>query len=59
MLLKTLCGTGCQFSLGGLFDLMVVRKEGVELKILGLILGIDPLDPTIKLSLVGRIGRTY
>ena len=51
--------TGCQFSLGGLFDLMVVREEGVELNILGLILGIDPLDPAIKLSLVGRIGGTY
>lgn len=55
---KTPSGTGYQFSLGGLLGLMVGREEGVELNILGLIFGIDPLGPAIKLPMAGRIGGT-
>ena len=39
-------------------SLMVRREEGVELNILGLIFGIDPLDPAIKLPIVGHIDGT-
>ena len=58
MFSKTPSGTGYQFSLGGLLGLMVGREEGVELNILGLIFGIDPLGPAIKLPMAGRIGGT-
>ena len=55
---KTPSGTGYQFSLGGLLGLMIGREEGMELNILGLIFGIDPLGPAIKLPMAGRIGGT-
>lgn len=51
-------GTGFQFSLMGLFGLMAGAEEGIEFNILGLTFGVDPLDPAIKLPLVGRIGPT-
>ncbi|MDA0238818.1 MAG: DUF3750 domain-containing protein [Proteobacteria bacterium] len=51
-------GTGFQFSLMGLFGFMAGAEEGVEFNILGLTFGLDPLDPAIKLPLVGRIGPT-
>jgi hypothetical protein len=49
-------GTGYQMSLLGLFGLSLGRDEGLELNLLGLTLGIDPLDVAIKLPAVGRIG---
>ncbi len=49
-------GTGYQLSLFGLLGLSVGRDEGLELNLLGLILGLDPLDVAIKLPAVGRIG---
>jgi hypothetical protein len=49
-------GTGYQLSLYGLLGLSVGRDEGLELNLLGLILGLDPLDVAIKLPGVGRIG---
>jgi hypothetical protein len=49
-------GTGYQVSLLGLLGLSVGRDEGLELNLLGLTLGIDPLDVAIKLPGVGRIG---
>ena len=55
---KTPSGTGYQISLGGLLGLMIGREEGMELNILGLIFGIDPLGPAIKLPMAGRIGGT-
>ena len=51
-------GANASAPLGGLLGLMVGREEGVELNILGLIFGIDPLGPAIKLPMVGRIGGT-
>jgi hypothetical protein len=53
---KTPSGTGYQISLGGLFGVMASAKEGLEINILGLVFGINPLDPSIKLPGVGRIG---
>ena len=35
---------------------MASAKEGLEINILGLVFGINPLDPSIKLPGVGRIG---
>lgn len=48
-------GTGAQFSLVGALGLMVSAEEGVELNVLGLTLGVDPLDLAIKLPGVGRL----
>jgi Protein of unknown function (DUF3750) len=49
-------GTGYQMSLLGLLGLSLSRDEGLELNLLGLTLGVDPMDVAIKLPAVGRIG---
>ena len=49
-------GRGFQISLFGLAGVIVGVEEGVELNLLGLVFGIDPLGPAIKLPGVGRIG---
>jgi hypothetical protein len=49
-------GTGYQMSLLGLLGLALGRDEGLEVNLLGLTLGIDPMDLAIKLPAVGRIG---
>ena len=49
-------GTGYQVSLFGLIGLLAAREEGLEVTILGLTFGIDPLDLAIKLPGVGSIG---
>ena len=49
-------GTGVQLSLGGLLGFTLARDEGVELNLLGLVFGVDPLDLAIKLPGIGRIG---
>ncbi|MEX2449715.1 MAG: DUF3750 domain-containing protein [Rhodospirillales bacterium] len=53
---KSPSGTGFQFSLFGLLGLMAGIEEGVEVNILGLTWGLDPLDFAIKLPIVGRVG---
>ncbi|MDA0675502.1 MAG: DUF3750 domain-containing protein [Proteobacteria bacterium] len=53
---KTPSGTGVRVSLFGLLGVMVGVEEGIEINILGLTFGIDPLDLAIKLPLVGRLG---
>jgi Protein of unknown function (DUF3750) len=53
---STPSGTGYQLSVLGLLGLAVGRDEGLELNLLGMTLGIDPLDVAIKLPGVGRIG---
>jgi hypothetical protein len=53
---KTPSGTGVQVSLFGLLGVMVGIEEGLEVNVLGLTFGVDPLDLAIKLPLVGRIG---
>ena len=47
---------GVQFSLGGLFGLLVGIEEGVEVNLLGLSAGVDLYPPAIKLPGVGRVG---
>ena len=49
-------GTGFQLSLFGLLSVSVGRAEGIELNVLGLVLGIDIFHPAIKLPGFGRIG---
>ena len=49
-------GTGYQFSIKGLFGVLAAIEEGVEVNIIGLTFGIDPLNLAIKLPGVGRLG---
>jgi len=53
---KTPSGTGPQVSLAGMLGVMVGKEEGVEINLLGLTFGIDPLGPAVKLPMAGRIG---
>lgn len=53
---KAPSGSGYQFSLNGYFGLMASIREGVELNILGLNMGIDPLALAVKLPGIGHIG---
>ena len=49
-------GRGFQFSLFGLVGVLAGAEEGIEINVLGLVFGIDPLAPAIKLPGIGRIG---
>lgn len=49
-------GTGFQFSLAGLFGITLARAEGFELNFLGLVVGLDPSGPALKLPGLGRLG---
>ncbi|MDX1513054.1 MAG: DUF3750 domain-containing protein [Gammaproteobacteria bacterium] len=49
-------GTGYQVSLFGLLGVTVARREGLEINILGLALGVDPENLAIKLPGVGNVG---
>lgn len=49
-------GGGFQVSLFGLLGLTFAKEEGLEINLLGLSFGIDPLKPAVKLPLVGRLG---
>jgi hypothetical protein len=48
-------GTGYQLSLLGAAGIMIAAQEGLELNLLGLTFGVDPLDLALKLPLIGRI----
>jgi len=49
-------GSGLQLSLSGLLGLTASPVEGFEVNVLGLTLGVNPFDFSLKLPLVGRIG---
>jgi hypothetical protein len=49
-------GTGAQLSAFGVLGVLAGVEEGLELNVLGLVFGIDPLDAALKLPLAGRIG---
>lgn len=49
-------GTGYQVSLFGLIGIMAAFEEGLEINLLGLSFGVDPLDLAVKLPGVGRLG---
>jgi hypothetical protein len=48
--------TGVQIAFGGVIGLTVAWIEGVEINLLGLVLGVDVRRPAIKLPGFGRIG---
>lgn len=49
-------GTGYQLSLWGLFGISLAEAEGLEVNLLGLTFGVDPLGPALKLPGIGRVG---
>jgi hypothetical protein len=49
-------GTGIQVSLAGLLGFTLALDEGLEVNLLGLVVGVDPFDLAIKLPGIGRIG---
>ena len=51
-------GTGFQVSFLGLLGVMLAAEEGLEVNILGLTFGVDPLDMAIKLPMVGRMSAS-
>jgi len=53
---KSPSGTGVQFNLFGLLGALAGVEEGLEINVLGLTFGVDPLDLALKLPLAGRLG---
>ncbi len=49
-------GTGAQLNLFGALGVMAAWEEGIELNVLGLTFGIDPLDAAFKLPMAGSLG---
>jgi hypothetical protein len=49
-------GTGVQLNLFGVLGALAGVEEGLELNVLGLTFGIDPLDLSLKLPLAGGVG---
>lgn len=55
---RTPSGSGFQLSLLGLLGFSIGRIEGIEVNLLGLTIGIDPLGLALKLPGIGRFGLT-
>ena len=53
---RTPSGTGLQLSLGGLLGVSIGVEEGLEVNVLGLVLGLDPKRLGIKLPGIGQLG---
>ena len=51
-------GSGFQVSVAGVLGMTASSVEGLELNVLGLIFGLDPWPPALKLPLVGRVGAS-
>jgi hypothetical protein len=49
-------GTGGQFNIMGVFGVLAAAEEGLEINLLGLTFGVDPMDLSLKAPFVGRIG---
>ena len=49
-------GSGFQVSFYGLAGVLLAAKEGFELNILGLNVGVDAVAPALKLPAIGRLG---
>ena len=56
LLARAPSGTGWQISLFGVAGLLLALEEGLEVNLLGLTVGIDPLDLAVKLPGIGRVG---
>lgn len=52
---QTPSGTGFQVSLSGIFGVAVGLDEGLELNVLGLVMGLDLRHPGIKIPGLGRV----
>jgi hypothetical protein len=46
--------TGLQLSLGGALGIMLAKDEGIEINILGLVIGANPLNLSLTLPSIGR-----
>ena len=55
---RTPSGTGLRVTLGGYLGITVGWLEGIELNVLGAVLGIDIRRPAIKIPAIGRIGMS-
>ena len=53
---KAPSNSGFQISLWGVLGILLAREEGLEVNVLGLTVGIDPLDLALKLPGIGRMG---
>ncbi|MDJ0947680.1 MAG: DUF3750 domain-containing protein [Alphaproteobacteria bacterium] len=53
---KAPSGTGYQVSLFGILGVLAAVEEGLEVNILALTAGIDPLDLALKIPGIGRVG---
>jgi hypothetical protein len=53
---RTPSGTGVQLSVLGVLGLLAGIEEGLEVNVLGLTFGLDPLQLSLKLPLAGRVG---
>ena len=53
---STPSGTGIRFNAGGYVGLTLAWVEGVELNVLGAVVGLDFRHPGVKLPALGRIG---
>ena len=49
-------GVGWQFSVLGLAGVILSPREGLEINLLGLGLGVDPYPPALKVPGIGRLG---
>lgn len=49
-------GSGYQFSIYGLLGILLAKQEGLEINILGLVFGINPLRLFVDWPIVGKIG---
>jgi hypothetical protein len=49
-------GSGFQVSLYGLGGIMLAAREALEVNLLGLSFGVDPVRPALKLPAIGRLG---
>jgi Protein of unknown function (DUF3750) len=49
-------GSGFQLSLYGLVGILLAVREGLEVNLLGLSFGVDPVRPALKLPALGRFG---
>ncbi len=56
LLARAPSGTGWQVSLYGVAGVLLAAEEGLEVNLLGLTVGIDPMGPALKLPGLGRLG---
>jgi hypothetical protein len=47
-------GSGFQVSLYGLIGILLAAREGLEVNLLGLSFGVDPVRPALKLPALSR-----